>query len=386
MSWPERLYTLDVSRGIAALAVVFWHWEHFSYNGTVKPADYSASEQPLYFLFKPFYERGFSGVQYFFILSGFVFFWLYRDSIREGLTTFRKFAVQRFSRLFPLHFVTLVLVALLQGWYGIREGVAFVYGNNDAYHFLLQSSFASSWGLENGLSYNGPSWSISVEILLYLVFFIVALLGGGGLFFCLAVTAVASGLFLYFDHGVFTGAAMFFLGGAVYHATLWITEHGRRFIRPIGFLTIVLWIGVIVHFYGVDLLSWSAAIGIPERIVAIGFQFYLLFPLTICSLALLGIAKVNVTRKISWIGDITYSSYLIHFPLQLLFAIAVSYGILGREFYLNPISIISFFVVLVPLSYWIYRSFEMPLQNTLRRRLLSRPVLKRRIQSIPGES
>ncbi|MDF7795325.1 hypothetical protein [Pseudomonas syringae] len=26
-----RLYTLDVLRGVAALSVVFWHWQHFFY-------------------------------------------------------------------------------------------------------------------------------------------------------------------------------------------------------------------------------------------------------------------------------------------------------------------------------------------------------------------
>jgi uncharacterized membrane protein len=28
----ERLHTLDTLRGIAALSVVFWHWQHFFYD------------------------------------------------------------------------------------------------------------------------------------------------------------------------------------------------------------------------------------------------------------------------------------------------------------------------------------------------------------------
>ena len=32
---------------------------------------------------------------------------------------------------------------------------------------------ASEWGFQNGPSFNGPIWSISVEILVYLMFFLI---------------------------------------------------------------------------------------------------------------------------------------------------------------------------------------------------------------------
>lgn len=72
--WPKRLYALDVSRGFVALGVVLWHWSHFAYVGSEIPADFARDSQPLYGLFKPFYEAGLMGVQYFFLLSGFIFF------------------------------------------------------------------------------------------------------------------------------------------------------------------------------------------------------------------------------------------------------------------------------------------------------------------------
>ncbi len=366
-SWPVRLYTLDVSRGLAALSVVLWHWEHFTYDGPVKPADYSPVTQPLYHWLKPFYERGHSGVQYFFLLSGFVFFWLYRDSIQKRATSAYEFAVQRFSRLYPLHLVTLVLVALLQGLYVSREQTFFVYPNNDPFHFLLHLGFASNWGLEKGLSFNGPVWSVSVEILLYLLFFLVALLGRGGAAFCVATSMLASALYVVTDHGVFTGAAMFFLGGFVYHATVWITARHPRLAPVVGGIAVAMWMGVLVHFYGFDLSHLVSSAKVPERILAIGFQYYLLFPLTICALALLGIHRDGFMKSIAWIGDITYSSYLVHFPLQLILGLAVSYGVLGREFYKSPVSLIAFFAFLVPASFWVYRKFELPMQNWIRR-------------------
>ncbi|HRQ90806.1 MAG TPA: acyltransferase, partial [Bacteroidia bacterium] len=298
------------------------------------------------------------------------FFWLYRDAIRKRAVSAYEFSVQRFSRLYPLHLVTLVLVALLQALYFSREQKFFVYPNNDPFHFILNLGFASNWGLEKGLSFNGPVWSVSVEILLYLLFFIVALMGRGGWIFCVVVSMVASGLHVVTGHGVFTGAAMFFLGGGVYHLTRWITGV-RPWIAPVvGGVTLAMWVGVLVHFYGFDLFHLASFLKVPDRILAIGFQNYLLFPLTICSLALLGIHRAGAMRSVSWIGDITYSSYLIHFPMQLILGLAVSYGILGRDFYKAPVSLIAFFVFLVPVSYWVYRKFEWPMQRWIRRRCI----------------
>ncbi len=33
-TWPKRLYSLDITRGIAAVAVLFWHWQHFVLIGS----------------------------------------------------------------------------------------------------------------------------------------------------------------------------------------------------------------------------------------------------------------------------------------------------------------------------------------------------------------
>lgn len=44
---------------------------------------------------------------------------------------------------------------------------------NDLYYFVLQLFVASDWGLQAGDSFNGPIWSISVELLVYVIFFVV---------------------------------------------------------------------------------------------------------------------------------------------------------------------------------------------------------------------
>ncbi|WWL43599.1 hypothetical protein V5O39_17130 [Pseudomonas parakoreensis] len=75
--------------------------------------------------------------------------------------------MERFSRIYPLHLLTFLAVALLQKIYSAHTGNAFVYPFNDAWHALLNVFLAPAWGLEQGWSFNGPAWSISVEVLLY---------------------------------------------------------------------------------------------------------------------------------------------------------------------------------------------------------------------------
>jgi hypothetical protein len=49
----HNLDLLDALRGVAAYAVVFWHWQHFFYDGT-KPTDFLVSSQPLFEYFSIF--------------------------------------------------------------------------------------------------------------------------------------------------------------------------------------------------------------------------------------------------------------------------------------------------------------------------------------------
>ena len=168
---PSRFYSLDALRGAAALSVVFWHWQHFFYrDGIILPLD--RKTQPLYRVFFVLYESGWLAVDLFFTLSGFIFFWLYASAVRSRRVGPWEFFVLRFSRLYPLHLVTLLLVtAGLAAFHSVGIA-AFTYPANDIYHFILQLFLASNWGFERGMSFNAPIWSVSIEVLLYAVFFV----------------------------------------------------------------------------------------------------------------------------------------------------------------------------------------------------------------------
>lgn len=365
--WPNRLYLLDISRGIASLSVVLWHWNHFAFKQYTLSKDFILENQPLYNILKIFYEEGFSGVEYFFLLSGFIFFWLYKDSIKNKETTPSVFIIHRFSRLYPLHLITLILVALFQLLYVSRHGYSFIYQFNDLYHFFLQLGFASNWGFQSGWSFNGPIWSVSIEVILYFIFFLSALYRQGDRLFCLLVSVISITLLYLTDQPVFEGLSLFFLGGFLYNVLIKLSNKDSSLKLLIYIFTAISWLLVILNFYIIDFSNLLLNQGFVGLILLKLFPIYILFPLTVGSLVLLEIDRGITLKRLSWIGDITYSSYLLHFPLQLLFALAVSYGIINPKFYLELKYLILFYIILIPLSYIVHQKFERPMQKAIRK-------------------
>ncbi len=344
MQTPDRFHSLDALRGVAALSVVFWHWQHFGVGNPWPDA-----------LF-PFYVSGWRAVDLFFVLSGFIFFWLYGERISSGAMDWRTFFVLRMSRLYPLHFATLLVVAAGQWIYIEANGRPFVYLWNDAWHFFLNLLFAQKWGLEQRFSFNGPSWSVSVEVLLYAAFFVALR--------WLPMRAVPIAMLAFIgleapDHDFNRYClGIFFVGGLTYLAyrqlvgRLWV----ERFLR----VAVLLAWGVTLVSVRTDITldAFMPTPGWSER-----FAVTFLFPLTVLYLALAETRRGSLWRKAAWLGDISYSSYLLHFPLAL-----VGVLLFPRAWFASPIALLLFFAVLIPLSLASHQYFEMPAQRWMRQR------------------
>ncbi|GAB3001837.1 acyltransferase family protein [Psychrosphaera aestuarii] len=93
----SRLKELDGLRGIAAMAVVIYHYL-YHYN-RLFGHDFYVSE---------LFSYGFYGVQLFFIISGFVIFW----SIGR-VSNVREFVVSRFSRLYPTFWCAVIITFIV---------------------------------------------------------------------------------------------------------------------------------------------------------------------------------------------------------------------------------------------------------------------------------
>jgi peptidoglycan/LPS O-acetylase OafA/YrhL len=141
MTRQGHLYLLDILRGLASLAVVVFHYQHFYFVGSSLPGSFSTSREPFYAFMSIFYNDGWRAVELFFVLSGFIFFYQYEEQIRRRSVGRYKFFVLRFSRLYPLHFVTLLLVAAGQLISTAIDGQPVVYACNDVPRFEQATGF-----------------------------------------------------------------------------------------------------------------------------------------------------------------------------------------------------------------------------------------------------
>ncbi|HWM46410.1 MAG TPA: acyltransferase [Xanthobacteraceae bacterium] len=381
----ERLSSLDIARSFAALAVVLYHWQHFQFAGYALREGFDRTVQPLYAVLFPFYSGGWLAVDFFFMLSGYIFFWKYQASVAAGAFGAGKFFVLRFSRLYPLHVVTLLAVAALQAVYFARHGGFFVFPFNDLYHFGLQLFLASHWGLERGPSFNDPVWSLSVEVLLYALFFCLARYTRARWPLLLAVSAL--GFVIYgsnLSNAIGRGLFCFFIGGLLSYALATPPARHSRFegaVYGAALLLIALALvagGQIDVFAGTiaslaaglhsDLAPLEAAVSNRlARVLSYAFIAGLLFPALIASLVLIERRFHAQIQRWSFLGHISYSSYLLHIPLQLACVLLLPGFFTSPSSAASGPALLAFVVVLVALSFASFYGFERPAQTFIRR-------------------
>jgi peptidoglycan/LPS O-acetylase OafA/YrhL len=148
-----RFVALDSLRGIAALWVAAFH-----VNGG----------GPL--LRSTFIANGWLMVDFFFVLSGFVMAAAYRDTMAGGMPL-RRYAILRLGRVYPLHAAVLgaYLAFELGLWVFGRTGahVAFT-GDHSPGSLLLMAALLQGFAWPELTGWNTQSWSIAVEVWLYL--------------------------------------------------------------------------------------------------------------------------------------------------------------------------------------------------------------------------
>jgi len=154
-------------RGVAALWVMLYHAQQFS--GTI-------FSLPL--LEKvPILDKGWHGVDLFFMLSGFILMYAHeRDFYLIRKASLIRFARLRFTRVYPLNAVVLLLIAIFVAfqpgfvaWTRASEPSDFSLGA-----FVRTLFLATRWFLPGRGDWNQPVWSLSLEVLGYLMFPLLA--------------------------------------------------------------------------------------------------------------------------------------------------------------------------------------------------------------------
>jgi hypothetical protein len=158
-----RFRALDSWRGICALIVALYHFESLGrlYSGHLRSISIIGN--------------GWLFVDFFFVLSGFVIYYTYSEKLTDRASIL-NFAIRRFGRVWPLHAAILfMLIAIeLAKLYSARHGAVIesqpfteVYAVPS---IVTNIALVQALGLDRILTWNIPSWSISVEFYTYLIF------------------------------------------------------------------------------------------------------------------------------------------------------------------------------------------------------------------------
>ena len=284
-SEKRKLGTLEVGRGLAALAVVAHHASLSSDAFT--HSDYSR-----------FFDFGIYGVDFFFVLSGFIIYYIHQNDTRE-YSSARRFFSKRIRRIYtPYLPITLALIAAY-------------------YLFPSLSQGERSWGLFTSLtllpSYSPPAlsvaWTLTFEMLFYLFF-------------------LSFYMTRYFWHIVLiwvilvVGATAFDVSSTISNPLMNTVLHPLILEFVAGMVAAYMfgkvspsrwWVPLILGFLGVVAF---VLIPTPHRAV-LGIA---LAPIVLC-LALVEFRySFGTPNFLVLLGGASYAVYLIHNPLQSIIA------------------------------------------------------------------
>jgi len=325
---------------------------------------------------------GSTGMTMFFVLSGFVIQYNYADGFGKGRAgELWRFAVARFARLYPLFvFATALSIAAapaMQGyqWRALPYWLTMTHG-------WLPISID---GLFPGDALTPGSWSISVEVLLYIIFIpLTIVIRRRATDDMILRTAVALALFLFIFHGIRA-----FTGYGAEPGWLWyrsaaarLPEFAAGMIAAEMFMRRSAKSAPDVHERNLILLLLAGTFGIVAAILA----GHLTHPRPVWANAmsqnwfmapffavfLYAIARFNVRlqllegKAVLALGDASYSIYLLHPPILWMVGwqgTEASAGFIAFKAVVSATAITLF-------SLGVYQYFERPAREIIRSALL----------------
>ena len=345
---------LNLMRFGAAFSILVYHFYLLvpNYTGNTIGIDSYPFEEWLGFL----YSHGFLSVQAFWIISGYV---LSKAYLNRKWVIF-DFLRNRFARLYPLHISTLLIVALIQqvNYWKFSEYRICQY--QDLRHLALNLLFIPSIGLEKGCSYNAPIWSVSVEIFAYIIF-ALAITVTKKYNLVLSIVLASTSLLIYslqipfIPTRVAASSLFFFTGSAIY-------LYGIK-TRKYPYIVFLFMVGFVFlkkqEFYLFN-------INLKESDIP-----WALFFSTILLVQKWLSFRMNKRLKFLeapsvFLGNMTYSSYLIQFPIIILWLFLVDYlSIQNYELYLSWV-LIGYLASVLILARLSYVFIESPTRKKLR--------------------
>jgi peptidoglycan/LPS O-acetylase OafA/YrhL len=333
-------------RGFASVWVVLFHLSQ-SFKGLLGLHESA-----------PFVVTGFLGVDLFFILSGAVLYHVHAsDFIQYSVKAHLQFLRLRLARVYPLHLFCLLTFAVI---IFILPGFIRTYhpGSFSFFNFLSTLLMINNWGFSTSSMWNVPSWSLSAEWLGYLAFpFIVLAIDKQvrdgweiPLAFALLTFLVLATLVLGAKDMGAAGKFGILRMGCEFTAGCIFCKAARNTLAPSTATTVFGLIITVCCAYSLD-LHWGAVFGLG---------------LLVYSLCKEGpVAQTIFGNPVAiWLGNISFSLYLSHWPLIQIYQWIVPRSPLSRTILASVLV-----AVIICVADLLYRFVEVPSRRYLRMKI-----------------
>lgn len=355
--------SLTSLRGIAAWWIVLYHFGSFL-------------DDHLHSTVNAVIGKGYLAVDLFFILSGFVIYYSYKEmEFRKG--EILLFIVRRFARIYPLHiFVLLMYLSIPVLYFVFSKFDKFPEVYSKSYYFL-SIFLVQNWGVTDRLAWNVPAWSISTEWFSYMMFPILILVVSK--YFSsnsrrVLLAAFFYGLIVFYfayqgadslgtripQNGLLRCFFQFSLGAII--CSIFI-ENPRLFSNQI-------------FRYGLLVVS----VLLVSAYVSYDIEDYYVISLAFAALILFlaasggGLDKISKATPLYFLGEISYSTYMIHFIIREWFKLG--FVEVDHQAALGEILLVLGLIFVA--SILLYRWVERPAQTRISNVLISFLNLRRR--------
>jgi exopolysaccharide production protein ExoZ len=309
---PKRFASLQAGRGIAAIAVVLHHAAAYATDRR-----FWGNES-----YERYFDFGALGVDFFFVLSGVVILMAHWNDQGQP-DAYRNYVIRRLKRIYPIYWI--VVVAAIGTFY-LKPTLGIGYERNG--WVILSSILLVHVGSLPTILL--VAWTLFHEIMFYILFGFVILSRKVG-YSLLALWFAASTLVAI--HPVQNAFVMEYLSPLhlLFAFGMLLSVFIKRKIRLEPGAPLTLGLGLLVYA-----VLWTARHGLPDTacsLLAGMASFLILLDL----ITLEGQGRLRIPIWMSFLGEASYSIYLMHFPILSVTA-RICFSVSQRTF--------------IPLSVW----------------------------------
>tara|TARA_B100000989_G_scaffold121059_1_gene89323 strand:+ start:603 stop:2489 length:1887 start_codon:yes stop_codon:yes gene_type:complete len=336
---------IDSLRAISVLGVIIYH-------------------SKIYFFGKLFFQGGYFGVDIFFVISGYLITSIIYEDLGKNQFSLKKFYIKRCRRIFPALIFT-ILISLFLSWYSVMPVSFIEYAKSIIYSLIFVSNYYFYF---SGLEYGAVSgllkpllhtWSLAIEEQFYIIFPLIFIFGyrkfRKNLILYLGILLFVSFITAIYYSNFDPKFNFYFIGGRAWElligSLLFLLSYKSNLQIKTTYSNLSTFFGLLLIFISFQFNYDTNPTPNLNTVLPLLGASIIIF--TYKKEGFLNLLFVN--KFVLKIGLISYSLYLLHYPI---FAFVRANRLAHSNIDYFVVALIIFF-----LSYISYRYIEKPFRN-----------------------